>query len=55
VEELKVVLELLEVTETIVGEPKVELELLELVETMQLDAVKYEVEQSIGDCLFPIG
>ena len=53
-EELKVVLELLEVTETIVGELKVELELLE-VETIQLDAVKYEVEQSVGDCLFPIG
>jgi hypothetical protein len=54
-EELKVVLELLEVTETIVGELEVELELLEVVETMQLDAVKYEVEQSVGDCLFPIG
>jgi hypothetical protein len=54
-EELKVVLELLEVTETIVGELKVELELLEVVETIQLDAVKYEVEQSVGDCLLSIG
>jgi hypothetical protein len=49
------VLELLEVTETIVGELEVELELLEVVETMQLDAVKYEVEQSVGDCLLSIG
>lgn len=39
---------------TLLDELKVELKPLDVVKTLQLDIVKYEVEQSVGACLFPM-